>query len=315
VIVLTGDDGDKGGSSSDGSVKVSYYPNGGIGTPYDDKIEKGSHGVVSANYFVFSGYAFISWNMESDGSGIVYYPGTGISPASDIALYAQWKSNVVPDPSQIKYSVSFSSNGGGGSIQTQTVEEGKSTALPGPGTMYRNGYEFVSWNTSADGTGMSYAPGTVFTPVSDVMLYAQWKEEHTATDLSFNFNIQITKSYKVPVIGTVINAETGKSFAILEIKIRNNTIDIGFSPIAAAIAAFKLVSDDGDRYSFSLENTTKYSLSYTQILNMMLGKGNVSSTFYLVFEIPDEDANSAKLDLDWNPSGFTAGLDSKIALT
>ena len=36
-------------------------------------------------------------------------------------------------------------------------------------------YTFAGWNTKADGTGTSYAPGATFTLTGDVILYAQWQ--------------------------------------------------------------------------------------------------------------------------------------------
>ncbi len=42
-------------------------------------------------------------------------------------------------------------------------------------TMTRSGYKFTGWNTSADGTGRSYAPGSTLTLTADTTLYAQWQ--------------------------------------------------------------------------------------------------------------------------------------------
>lgn len=42
----------------------------------------------------------------------------------------------------------------------------------------RNGYEFAGWNTSADGSGMTYKPGQMFTTnpkTVTTVLYAQWR--------------------------------------------------------------------------------------------------------------------------------------------
>jgi len=39
----------------------------------------------------------------------------------------------------------------------------------------RVGYTFLTWNTEANGSGMSYAPGTNYTTNANIKLYAQWK--------------------------------------------------------------------------------------------------------------------------------------------
>ena len=40
----------------------------------------------------------------------------------------------------------------------------------------REGYEFLGWNTSADGTGKRYTPGQIFEITENTTLYAQWKK-------------------------------------------------------------------------------------------------------------------------------------------
>jgi uncharacterized repeat protein (TIGR02543 family) len=42
----------------------------------------------------------------------------------------------------------------------------------------RSGYDFIEWNTQADGQGQSLQPGeTIVKPNSDTHLYAQWQEQ------------------------------------------------------------------------------------------------------------------------------------------
>jgi uncharacterized repeat protein (TIGR02543 family) len=54
-------------------------------------------------------------------------------------------------------------------------------------TISRTGYDFVSWNTKADGTGTDYAPSAIYSGViSDVTLYAKWKAQNYT--LSYNAN-------------------------------------------------------------------------------------------------------------------------------
>ena len=41
----------------------------------------------------------------------------------------------------------------------------------------RTGYDFVSWNTKADGSGTDYVPGSVYQGKEDICFYAQWKKK------------------------------------------------------------------------------------------------------------------------------------------
>ena len=47
-----------------------------------------------------------------------------------------------------------------------------------PGSMERTEYRFTGWNTEADGSGQSYAPGDSLTVEGNTTLYAQWHEDH-----------------------------------------------------------------------------------------------------------------------------------------
>ncbi len=54
------------------------------------------------------------------------------------------------------------------------TESGRSFNLPGVSN--NNGVSFLQWNTSANGTGASYAAGTNFTANGNITLYAQWDD-------------------------------------------------------------------------------------------------------------------------------------------
>lgn len=74
-----------------------------------------------------------------------------------------------------KHTVTFEANGGTGSMDQQTFEYGKDTALT-TNAFTRENYKFDGWNTAADGTGNSYAAaGSISTLTEDITLYAQWK--------------------------------------------------------------------------------------------------------------------------------------------
>ena len=77
------------------------------------------------------------------------------------------------------YTVTFDANGGSGSMETMTVPCDPDTDYTLTKNAFtRENYIFTGWNTSADGTGASYADeGSVGKGVlkTDITLYAQWK--------------------------------------------------------------------------------------------------------------------------------------------
>jgi uncharacterized repeat protein (TIGR02543 family) len=68
--------------------------------------------------------------------------------------------------------VFFTPNGGRGSMSAQ--RHAKPEALK-RNSFTRSGYSFVNWNTAANGSGVSYANGTIYPFKTRATLYAQWR--------------------------------------------------------------------------------------------------------------------------------------------
>jgi hypothetical protein len=84
------------------------------------------------------------------------------------------------------YSVTYNGNGSTGGtvpVDTHTYLPGSSITLAAnTGTLAKTGSSFVGWNTAADGSGISYAPGAVIAAGNaDLTLYAEWAVEYTVT--------------------------------------------------------------------------------------------------------------------------------------
>ena len=76
-------------------------------------------------------------------------------------------------PDNTVYHVVYYPNGGvGDSIVETGVYNSTMTVMENPFDL--DEYVFDSWNTAADGTGTPYTPGTTFSLVNDLSLYAQW---------------------------------------------------------------------------------------------------------------------------------------------
>ena len=103
------------------------------------------------------------------------YTFTGWSPevvvAEEDATYtAQYSATA-----RVFYTITFNANGGEGSMEPQRFEVGVDTAL-NPNAFTRENYNFIGWNTAADGSGATYADeGAILELTGDITLYAQWQ--------------------------------------------------------------------------------------------------------------------------------------------
>lgn len=163
--------------------KVTYDINDGPNlakAPEDDNdynIGAGASVLAPKDLPDASGQAFLGWNTKIDGAGDNYYPNDLITVNSDITLYAQWGDK--PEKTSVKY------EGNGGSlinpssqIEFDLLNNETHTVIVNP--FERDYYEFVEWNTKADGEGTRYKPGEeviVDNDENDNILYAIWKEK------------------------------------------------------------------------------------------------------------------------------------------
>ena len=99
VITVTTDDGAK---TDDCIIEVlvpsytlSYYSDAADSDPYQLDFAEGDTATVLGNQFGFSisGYTFVGWDTEPDGTGTAYAPGASLPMTGDVALYAQWEAN------------------------------------------------------------------------------------------------------------------------------------------------------------------------------------------------------------------------------
>lgn len=120
-----------------------------------------------------TGYLFAGWNTSPDGSGSSFYADTTVN--SDMVVYAQWlKTNLL---------LRFDLNGAQGTAPaTQTLTEGD--LAQAVGSPEREGYTFLGWNTSPDGSGSGWDFGSTQMPGYDVTLYAQWGGEDSSSSTS-----------------------------------------------------------------------------------------------------------------------------------
>ena len=103
------------------------------------------------------------------------YTFTGWSPdvvvATEDATYAAQYSA----KERVFYTITFDANGGVGEMAAQSFEVGIDTSL-NANAFTRENYNFIGWNTAADGSGATYADkGAILELTGDMTLYAQWQ--------------------------------------------------------------------------------------------------------------------------------------------
>lgn len=115
---------------------------------------------------------------NADGS----YAETATASAGDIINYVN---GVWGGEESTELTVTFEANGSAeypveGTMALQTVNAKTDTVLSA-NSFTREGYNFLNWNTAADGTGDSYADGATVNLTENTTLYAQWEDNHSLT--------------------------------------------------------------------------------------------------------------------------------------
>lgn len=151
---------------------VTYHANGGSGSvPVQSDLHMGdSFTAPAAPGLSFTGKQLTQWNTAANGSGTSYSVGSSITmPANGLDLYAIWEF--------VDYTVTYSANGGSGTVPTQTDQHYGDTFIAASGAALTapSGKVFDGWNTAANGSGTAYATGSSVTmPAENLTLYAVW---------------------------------------------------------------------------------------------------------------------------------------------
>ena len=224
--------------TSNASFTVAYDANGGEGTVADAKkyADRAYADVQSyAGLTAPQGKVFLGWNTAADGSGEMYQPGDKLLVAAEnanegnvVTLYAQWGGQA--GTVELTYHANFTEAAPATKKETQLINNGVITVsnYGATGLPERAGYEFIGWNTVADGTGTAFAVGESVR-VNDKSaaeanhLYAQW-EKKVAT-------------YKVQHYIQVLDAENKLEYELAHEE--SPTVDVGTSVNDELINALK----------------------------------------------------------------------------
>ena len=160
---------------------------------------------VSVSATAGSGYKFSAWDVYKTGDATTKVTVTDNAftmPDYNVTVSATFVS---------AYTVTYDSNGGTGTM----TDENSPYASGSPVTVLTNkftreGYDFSSWNTQADGSGSSYDPdddeNNTFTINKNTTLYAQWTAAKYNVALSQVANVDLLASYNEETIAEDENA-------------------------------------------------------------------------------------------------------------
>lgn len=160
-------------------VNNKFITNLGTGELKSEKVQQAIYEVktnLEKNEFERIGYTFHSWNTSQDGSQNSYIDEQTIKftdyiDNNHIDLYAQWTPN--------KYQIKFNSNGGSGTMENQQMTYDTQSNL-NQNTFTKTGKTFKEWNTSQDGSGVSYSNNQSVINLTNennkvIDLYAIWQ--------------------------------------------------------------------------------------------------------------------------------------------
>ncbi len=175
-------------------------------------ISSGSYTLLSAssaNVSVATGYHFNNWVNKSTGSGYSASQVLTFTASSEgINFYAATSAN--------KYTITFNSNGGSGSMSDMTCYYGSTYTLTS-NSFTRTGYKFLGWSTSSSAKTATYVnkdsvSNLTSTNNGTVTLYAVWGKY----TLTLNANGGVIK-------GTT---DTTKTYTMTYSTTNNNTVKI-----------------------------------------------------------------------------------------
>ena len=145
---------------------VTFDGNGGTGSMEPVTVEEGSRYPRPACGFTApDGQEFKAWEI----GGIEYNAGDGYVVLGNTEIKALWKdSAVIPTT----FTITFNANGGTGSMEPVTVEEGSRYPLPACGFIPPVNMQFSGWALSTDGSVI--ADGAIMV-TSNITLHAIWE--------------------------------------------------------------------------------------------------------------------------------------------
>lgn len=117
-----------------------------------------------------AGYDFVGWYINT-----VPWDFSNFTVTGNITLVARWKDrSAVIEEEEVRYTISFDSQGGGEITPVSTVS---GSLIAAPAAPNKDGFVFAGWYTASDSV-WNFAEQTVS---SDITLYAKWNSVETGS--------------------------------------------------------------------------------------------------------------------------------------
>lgn len=189
-IYVGGDEYSKDVSLSLTAVYSSYIPSSYYTVTFDpgdgyfpiesETIDSNSVYRIPETKPYLDGYIFEKWYTNDSFTGISFSPGEYYGKKKDVTLYAHYLS--LDETFVIHYELNNGYSGPDDTLKKKGIDAYISFVIP-----HRLGYTFLTWNTTKNGTGVSYAPSSIYKDDSSITLYAIWSENKSKYTISYDF--------------------------------------------------------------------------------------------------------------------------------
>lgn len=171
------------------------------GSAVNDITDLVFHQTVTPPETTRTGYTFMGWWANSDGTGTELTATTQIE--ASVTYYAKWAAN--------SYIITFKANGGLGGDVVQSFTYDEAAKALNDNAFTRTDYTFSGWNTAENGTGTSYANAQSVRNLltesgANLDLYAQWAE---AKCHNLSGEVKDDASPAVAVTGAAVTLKQG----------------------------------------------------------------------------------------------------------
>ena len=230
---------------------VSFNANGGSGTMDSVSDIKGNYTLPASSFIAPEGKEFAGWKVNNTGELLA--KDAVIEVNSDTEIFAQWKDT------NIKYTVSFSANGGSGTMDAVNDIKGE-YVLPECTFTAPKDQKFSGWKV--DNTGDLLKPGEKIDVNNNVELVAEW-EDIVKYIVTFNANggtgtmsnIEVIQGEQLVLPACTFVAPEGKEFECWII--RNELYKVGdkvdISVNTEVFAKWKIIPVVIDTYTVSFD--------------------------------------------------------------
>ncbi len=219
---------------------------------------------LRSNSFKRTGYSFLYWNTQKNGTGASYYGSQKVTQdmakaGQSLTLYAQWAK--VENTVTLKFDKNAAD--AKGSMDSISIEKGSITKLP-PNAFEREGYQFDGWYLNAECTGNKFVDGQRVR-INGGTLYAHWiaKEQKYAIQLSDTVDgtISVDKTEALAGDTVTISSQPAEGFELASLSVT----DANGQSIGVTDGTF-VMPESNVTVSATFQSTTKYyNVTFTEV--------------------------------------------------